>query len=454
MSSSSSGDGDEHSSGDDDKVISIHISSAILASKSTFFRDLFQKQSGDEEVSLEMIHACERAAFINPAWFMYGKTPPKKTMTTRHLTDLLIVSQKFQVSSCVKYCCESMRKSINWESVPFYFCLPNSVPALEGVEEVQRLMNECKEYVVMNLKPAKSTPFNDDRVYSLPLKGIEALLSADELEVWSEDYVYEFLLIWACLHYPKLEERQQFLRCRLHTLLADDQRCRFRDYVLHPVRVVRFDSPTEGCAVYLDLRKEQFTRLDLKSPDEHRRYILTQFFWFRRVIYQLKILYIKGLHQLKISTLMETDGSNTKEMEKISFAMALRKREAQHCVLLSDSGPGCLKMIIYTTTKSILSQIGFVESSRAALNMRLRYYAPTLEFPRGDLLKEAVLVMKLMETLHKRRSLEARRSVGYECSNEVTAIYFDNNLAMSKAPRNAQHIINSPKLCHQRAVGL
>ncbi|KAJ4836475.1 hypothetical protein Tsubulata_043923 [Turnera subulata] len=250
-----------------------------------------EAQTG-EEVTLEMINACEQAAFINLLRFMYGMIPPKNMMSTRDFTDLLIAAQKFQASSCVKYCCESMRKSISLQSAPIYFCLP-SITALEGVEEVQQLINECKRYAMNFWNKRRGDPIVWQ--YSLPLKGIEALLSSDELQVWSEDYIYDFVCTWAGLHYPKLEERKQFLRSRPDTLVrlrnlscwklkqilisdgildsdhrkdlalnslfhkVDDReyyrdRVRQRDYLLHPLKFLLFDSHTPGCVVYLDLK--------------------------------------------------------------------------------------------------------------------------------------------------------------------------------------------------------
>lgn len=49
----------------------------------------------------------------------------------------------------------------------------------------------------------------------LPLAGVLALLSSDELQVESEDAVYDFVLKWAQTQYPRLEERREILRAKL-----------------------------------------------------------------------------------------------------------------------------------------------------------------------------------------------------------------------------------------------
>ena len=42
---------------------------------------------------------------------------------------------------------------------------------------------------------------------NLPLAGVEAILSSDDLQVASEDAVYDFVLKWVRVQYPKMEER-------------------------------------------------------------------------------------------------------------------------------------------------------------------------------------------------------------------------------------------------------
>lgn len=54
---------------------------------------------------------------------------------------------------------------------------------------------------------------------NLPLAGVEAVLSSDDLQVASEDAVYDFALRWARHHYHKLEERREVLGSRLVRLI-------------------------------------------------------------------------------------------------------------------------------------------------------------------------------------------------------------------------------------------
>jgi len=146
---------------------------------------------------------------------------------------------------------------------------------------------------------------------NLPLTGIEAILSSDELQVASEDVVYDFVLKWARTQYPKLEERRKVLGTQLTRLIRFpymtsrklkkvltcndfDQnvasklvlealffkaeaphRQRIlaaesafshrvfveRAYKYRPVKVVDFELPRQQCVVYLDLKREECANL-------------------------------------------------------------------------------------------------------------------------------------------------------------------------------------------------
>lgn len=153
---------------------------------------------------------------------------------------------------------------------------------------------------------------NSEEVMSLPLAGIEAVLSSDDLQVASEDVIYDIVLRWARAHYAKLEERREILSKRLlryvrfpcmtcrklkkiltcsdidpelaskvvlealffkaeapyrqRSLLAEDANSSFhrlveRSYKYRPVKVVEFESPRQQCIVYLDLKREECSQL-------------------------------------------------------------------------------------------------------------------------------------------------------------------------------------------------
>jgi hypothetical protein len=151
-----------------------------------------------------------------------------------------------------------------------------------------------------------------DEVLNLPLAGIEAVLSSDDLQVASEDAIFDVVLKWARLHYRNVEDRREVIGSRLARLIRfphmscrklrkvlscndfDPQlaskivrealfykaetpfRQRFlavenanatyrgfvdRCYKYRPVKLVEFELPRPQCIVYLDLKREECARL-------------------------------------------------------------------------------------------------------------------------------------------------------------------------------------------------
>lgn len=147
---------------------------------------------------------------------------------------------------------------------------------------------------------------------NLPLAGIEAVFASDDLQVASEDAVYDLIVKWARGHYPKLEDRQEILGSRLsryirfpymtcrrlrkvlscndfnherasqlvlealffkaeaphrQRILAAEEsassthRYVERAYKYRPVKVVEFELPRQQCVVYLDLKREECATL-------------------------------------------------------------------------------------------------------------------------------------------------------------------------------------------------
>ncbi|XP_010251562.1 PREDICTED: BTB/POZ domain-containing protein POB1 isoform X1 [Nelumbo nucifera] len=289
------------------RVRTIHISSPILAAKSPFFYKLFSngmRESEQRHVTLR-INASEEAALMELLNFMYSNT--LSTTTAPALLDVLMAADKFEVASCMRYCSRLLRKlPMTPESALLYLELPSSVLMAEAV---QPLTDAAKQYLAARYKDI--TKFQEE-VLNLPLAGIEAVLSSDDLQVASEDAVYDFVLKWARTHYPKLEDRREILGSRLFRLVrfpymtcrklkkvltcndfdhelaskvvlealffkaeaphrqrslaaeesaATNHRFIERAYKYRPVKVVEFELPRQQCVVYLDLKREECLNL-------------------------------------------------------------------------------------------------------------------------------------------------------------------------------------------------
>ncbi|XP_020264965.1 BTB/POZ domain-containing protein POB1-like isoform X2 [Asparagus officinalis] len=287
-------------------VKSIFISSAILAAKSPFFYKLFSNgmRESDQRHATLRISESEEPALMELLSFMYsGKL---STTSPPLLLDVLMAADKFEVASCMRYCSQKLRSlSMTTESALLYLELPSSVSMASAV---QPLTDAAREFLADNYRDLSKF---QDEVLKLPLAGIEAILSSDNLQVASEDAVYDFVLKWARAQYPTVEERKEIIGSRLVHLIrfpymtcrklkkvlacndldkevsrkavlealffkaetphrqralastssseepADARKYIERAYKYRPVKVVEFDQPHPQCIVYLDLKREE-----------------------------------------------------------------------------------------------------------------------------------------------------------------------------------------------------
>ncbi|XP_018633436.1 BTB/POZ domain-containing protein POB1-like isoform X1 [Nicotiana tomentosiformis] len=289
------------------QVRTIHISSPILAAKSPFFYKLFSngmRESEQRHVTVQ-IHASEEAAFMDLLNFMYSNT--LSTTTPTALLDVLMAADKFEVASCMRHCSRLLRNlPMTCESALLYLDLPSGVLMADAVLP---LTDAAKQFLAARFKDI--TKFQEE-VLNLPLAGIEAVLSNDDLQVASEDAVYDFVLKWARIHYPNFEERREILGSRLCRLIrfpymtcrklkkvltcndfdpelsskvvlealffkaeapyrqrslaaeegsASHHRFVERVYKYRPAKVVEFELPRQQCIVYLDLKREECNNL-------------------------------------------------------------------------------------------------------------------------------------------------------------------------------------------------
>ncbi|RZC52878.1 hypothetical protein C5167_021301 [Papaver somniferum] len=155
------------------------------------------------------------------------------------------------------------------------------------VDALQPLTDAVKQYLTERY--INITEFSEE-VLNLPLAEFETVLSSDDLQCASEDVVYDFVLKWAKLHYPKRRDRCEVLtrndfdhdlmlkdvldalfvkaeaahtqRTLATELSAITNRCFVeRAYIYRPVKVVEFELPHQQCVVYLDLKHDECVKL-------------------------------------------------------------------------------------------------------------------------------------------------------------------------------------------------
>ncbi|CAJ1927515.1 unnamed protein product [Sphenostylis stenocarpa] len=249
--------------------------------------------------------SAEEAAVMDLLNFMYSNTLSRTAAAA--VLDVLMAADKFDVVSCIKYCSKMLRFiPMTCKSALLYLDLPSSILTSDAI---QPLIETAKLFLASHYRDI--TKFADEAL-NLPLAGIEAVLSSDDLQLPSEDAVYEFVLKWARIHYPKIEDRRDVLGARLGRLIRfPHMSCRKLEMVLkcshfHPdfaskvvlealffkaetprrqrslaaqdagatysrfveraymhrrVKVVEFALPQPQCVIYLDLKKEECAQL-------------------------------------------------------------------------------------------------------------------------------------------------------------------------------------------------
>ncbi|KAK4365449.1 hypothetical protein RND71_016807 [Anisodus tanguticus] len=289
------------------RVRTLHISSPILAAKSRFFYKLFSngmKESEQRQVTIQ-IHASEEAAFMDLLNFMYTNTLSSAKRT--FVLDVLMAADKFEVVSCMKYCSRLLLNfRMTCETALLYLELPFN---LLMADAVRPLTEAAKLFLAFRFRDI--TKFQDE-VLNFPLTGIEAVLSSDNLQIASEDAVYDLTLKWARMHYPKLEERWEVWSSRLcHLIRFPCMTCRKlkkvlmcnefdpelasklvfealfykaeapyrqrsiaaeagkdlqhryveRAYKYRPIKALEFETPRQECVIYLDLKRDECASL-------------------------------------------------------------------------------------------------------------------------------------------------------------------------------------------------
>ncbi|GLJ29262.1 hypothetical protein SUGI_0577140 [Cryptomeria japonica] len=305
------------------KVINVHVSSAILAAKSPYFYNLFSNGTVGSKQTVITLHlsSAEGEAFMDLLNFMYcGKL---KTETTIALLDVLMVANKFEVASCVHYCIDALSPPITVENALLFLGLPSNI---RMVDAVQPLIITAKRFLVKNFMMMQG--FEGE--ISLPI--LQEILSSDELQVRSEDILYDFVMEWTRKNYSDDVERREVLNKKLIFLLrlpylseeklkeifsSKDIDCvgtlklileallykeeapyrrkshssqEFhhemfceRSYINKPIRIVKINTPRKECMIFWNIKRDECLKLRDK-PDS----LVSQLIYFGDKLFLLK----------------------------------------------------------------------------------------------------------------------------------------------------------------------
>ncbi|KAF7069003.1 hypothetical protein CFC21_074692 [Triticum aestivum] len=291
------------------RVKTIYISSVVLAANSPFFLKLFSngmKESDQRYLTLRIADS-EETVMMELLRFMYTG---KLTATEPNLLlDILMAADKFEVLACMKRCSQLLTNlPMTRETALLYLDYPCSISV---AAEIRHLTDAAKEFLANKYKVLDKFPHE---LMDMPLVGIEAIFSSSDLQISSEDAVYTFLVEWVCEQYLETEDRHKIWSSRLLPLLrfnhmswkklhevltcsddcddvdneqtkkhitdallhkaypaheqgalaADTATCcqvPQRAYMRKPLKVVEFDRPRPQVIVYLDLTREECSRL-------------------------------------------------------------------------------------------------------------------------------------------------------------------------------------------------
>ncbi|KAF3632244.1 BTB/POZ domain-containing protein [Capsicum annuum] len=253
----------------------------------------------------DLVLGRKETAVMDLLKFIYSNALSATTPTG--VFDVLMAADKFEVVSCMRYCSFLLQNlHMTTDSALLYLNLPSNILM---ADDVQLLTNAAKKFLAARF--VDITKFQEE-VFSLPLLGIEAVLSSDDLQIDSEDAVYDIALKWARKHYPKLEERwevwssnlchlirfpfmterklRKVLMCSdfdpelasklvIEALFYKDEapycqgsiaaeagnalhHCYVqRAYKYRPVKALHFETPRQQCIIYLDLKRDECVRL-------------------------------------------------------------------------------------------------------------------------------------------------------------------------------------------------
>ncbi|KAH9303606.1 hypothetical protein KI387_008010, partial [Taxus chinensis] len=329
------------------RVRTIQVISVLLAAKSPFFYKLFtngMRESKQRDVTLR-ISCSEEEAFMDLLNFIYCGS--LNAQSTTMLLDVLMVADKFEVAVCMNHCIGVLQcLPMTIDSASLFLSLPSSVLMADAV---QPLIIAAKGFLKKQFSKIKV--FKEEHM-SLPLAVVEESFTSDELQVNSEDVLYDFIITWAKKHYPNNEERKLFLNNKLSHLIrfpqmtnkkleeilssedfdylsalklvseallfkAEQNSCtlkgihdkRFceRSYSRRPIRMMEFYKPHRECMVFWDVKIDELLTSNRKEYlSSEAFYIGDQEFFFLAFMYRcnprLACIWLAMAHRDKVNT--------------------------------------------------------------------------------------------------------------------------------------------------------
>ncbi|KAK1311456.1 BTB/POZ domain-containing protein POB1 [Acorus calamus] len=311
-------------------------------------------KTGQQKETTLRIDVSNKDALMELLKFIYGmKLPPTIVASIPSLLGILMVADKYDVPSCVRYCTSLVLSDMNLNTASYCLEFSSKVLASQAIKPIAKA---AQKFLVARYE--ENVPKLQEEVDQLPLSSLELVLCEDELNLMEDD-AYDIVLKWARARYPGMDDRHEVLKSNLSRFVrmrymtnkklrevfqCEDLDCATASELVidalffkvenpplptpaptskelpgHPVRVVEFRKPSKKANVYLELKRSDCQKLSLNGM------IMSQAFYVHGQAFHIVAQrYLEEMQTFGIFLRCVLDGTPT--TVKVDFEFQIRER--------------------------------------------------------------------------------------------------------------------------------
>jgi len=187
----------------------LHVNTLLLASQSSYFKALFtngMRESHDNKTTFFVSDEEEKEAFIDVIRYLYDGE--FKSHSPVHLLKVLILADEYSVLSVVE---ASVAKILEDTYSIETYCMFLEIPeSLRHSESFAPLLKTASHELVKKFLQFDHL-WQSDEFLQLTSKGLATILQSDELNVATENTIYQAVLKWINRP-PHVQNRRVYLR--------------------------------------------------------------------------------------------------------------------------------------------------------------------------------------------------------------------------------------------------
>lgn len=191
------------------RVVNLHLSSVVLAAKSSFFRTLFTcglKETCHNGPVVLNVAPEEEGPVLELLRFIYTGDVQEWSSDPADVIKMYLVADKFGVSACMNICLERLvSMPMTVPKACLYLSLPDSMHAHRGVAQ---LLQAARSFLVAHFRDLERV-HKCEEFLDLPLVGVQTLLASDDLNVRDELTAFQAMLEWLRHHCEDTDERKR-----------------------------------------------------------------------------------------------------------------------------------------------------------------------------------------------------------------------------------------------------